>query len=120
MKYISTLLILPFLTVTNLFAAEDNILGKSTTDLRTGNITLADIPFMIASAIEFVLGIVWSVCVVALIYHAVRMQFASGITGDSSWVDKAKKWMKWAILGFILAMSGWFIMTKLVAVLSTL
>jgi hypothetical protein len=64
--------------------AEDNILGKSDTDLRNGNITLEDIPLMIASAIEYIMALAGSIAVVALIYHAVRMQFASGITGDSS------------------------------------
>ncbi len=73
---------------------------------------------MIVSAIEFLLAIAGSICVVALIYHAVRMQLASGITGDSSWVDKAKKWMYGAMLGFVLSMSGWFLMTKFVALLS--
>lgn len=53
-------------------------------DLRTGNVTMEDIPMMIASAIEYLLVIAGAVCVVALIYHAVRMQFASGITGDST------------------------------------
>ena len=98
----------------------DNILGISTDRLRNWNITMTDIPIMIASAIEYILALVGSICVVALIYHAVCMQFASGITGDSTWVDKAKKWMKWAILGFALSMSAWFLMTKLVALLSTL
>jgi hypothetical protein len=48
------------------------------------------------------------------------MQLASGITGDSSWVDKAKRGMKGALLGFILAMSAWFLMSRLVALLSSL
>jgi hypothetical protein len=52
--------------------------------LRNGDITMDDIPVMIAMMIEYLLGLVGSICVVALIYHAVRMQFASGITGDSS------------------------------------
>ena len=97
---------------------EWNTLTKD--DLRNGNITMTDVPVMIASMIEYILALVGSICVVALIYHAVCMQFASGITGDSTWVDKAKKWMKWAILGFALSMSAWFLMTKLVALLSTL
>ncbi len=96
-----------------------NILWKSEMDLRTGNVTMEDIPMMIASAIEYLLAIAGAVCVVALIYHAVRMQFASGITGDSTWVDKAKKWIYGSVLGFVLSMSAWFIMTKLVALLAS-
>ena len=74
---------------------------------------------MIVSAIEFLLAVAGSISVVALIYHAVRMQLASGITGDSSGVDKAKKWIYGAMLGFVLSMSGWFLMTKFVALLSS-
>ncbi len=74
---------------------------------------------MIVSIIQFLMGIAASVAVVALIYHAVRMQLASGITWDSSWVDKAKGGMKWAALGFVLAMSAWFLLTKLIEILST-
>jgi hypothetical protein len=40
--------------------------------------------------IEFLLGIAGTLSVVALIYHALQMQIHSGITGDSSGVDKAK------------------------------
>jgi hypothetical protein len=39
---------------------------------------------MIVSIIKFLLGLAGSISVVALIYHAVKMQLASGITGDSS------------------------------------
>ena len=99
--------------------ASDNILGISTERLRNGDITVSDIPKMIVSIIAFLLGLAGSISVVALIYHAVKMQLASGITGDSSWVDKAKKWMKWALLGFVLAMSAWFLMTKFIELLSS-
>ncbi len=54
----------------------------------------------------------------ALIYHALRMQLASGITGDSSHVDHAKDGIKGSIIGFVLSMSAWFIMTKFVEILS--
>jgi hypothetical protein len=92
----------------------NNIYNVSQADLRNGNITLDRIPMMIASAIEYLLLIAGSVAVVSLIYHAARMQIASGITGDSSWVDRAKKWIYWSIAGFVLAMSAWFLVTKVV------
>ena len=53
-------------------------------DLRTGNFTMDDIPMIIAGVIEILLGIAGTISIVALIYHAVRMQLSSGITGDSS------------------------------------
>ena len=93
--------------------------GITKDDLRTGNLSMDSIPMLIASSIEYLLAIAGTISVVALIYHAVRMQLASGITWDSSWVTQAQKWMKWAALGFILAMSSWFLMTKLVALLAS-
>ena len=99
---------------------DNNILGISESRLRNGDITMKDIPVMIASAVEYLMALAGSIAVVALIYHAVRMQLASGITGDSSWVDKAKRGMKGALLGFILAMSAWFLMSRLVVLLSSL
>lgn len=49
------------------------------------------IPLIIRNVINFLLGIAGTVAIASLIYHAVQMQINSGITGDSSGVDKAKK-----------------------------
>jgi hypothetical protein len=49
------------------------------------------IPTVIISMITIFLGIAGTVAIFSLIYHAVQMQINSGITGDSSGVDKAKK-----------------------------
>ncbi len=102
-------------------STESGIYGetKSSDDLRNGNITMEDIPKIIAGFIEILLGIAGTVSIVALIYHAVHMQLASGITGDSSGVDKAKAGMKWALLGFALSLSAWFLITKFVELLSS-
>jgi uncharacterized membrane protein len=90
MKYFLSFFLF-FLPIYGTAYAANNILGLSDTQIRDGNITLDDIPLIIASAVEFLLGIAASIAIVALIYHAVRMQIASGITGDSTGVDKAKK-----------------------------
>ncbi len=102
-------------------ATESGIYGdtKSSDDLRNGNITMEDIPKIIAGFIEILLGIAGTVSIVALIYHALQMQLASGITGDSTGVDKAKAGMKWALLGFALSLSAWFLITKFVELLSS-
>jgi hypothetical protein len=84
-------------------------------DIKNGNITYEKIPMIIVSAINSLLLLVGTVCVVAIIYHAVKMQ-VYGVAWDSSWVDKAKKWVYSSIMGFILSMSAWFIMTRLVAI----
>jgi hypothetical protein len=49
------------------------------------------IPLVIVNIISVLLGVAGTVAVFSLIYHAVQMQINSGITGDSSGVDKAKK-----------------------------
>ena len=40
---------------------------------------MKDIPQMLAGLIEILLGLAGTVSIVALIYHAVQMQLASGI-----------------------------------------
>ncbi|GAB0174600.1 MAG: hypothetical protein HHAS10_04790 [Candidatus Altimarinota bacterium] len=85
-------------------------------DIRNGKVSMDQIPAIIVSAIEMLLVLVGTICVVAIVYHAVRMQLASGILGDSSGVDKAKKGIYSALMGFVLSMSAWFIMTKLVSI----
>lgn len=50
--------------------------------------TVADV---IIAMVEVLIGIAGTVAVFSLIYHGLQMQINSGITGDSSGVDKAKK-----------------------------
>lgn len=75
-----------FLTFQQTFADDPNAgiygVGNGITkdDLRTGNLSMDSIPMLIASSIEYLLAIAGTISVVALIYHAVRMQLASGIT----------------------------------------
>lgn len=48
------------------------------------------IPLVLINVMNVMLGIAGTVSVVALIYYAVQMQINSGITGESSGVDKTK------------------------------
>ena len=50
-----------------------------------------DIPKALACVIQVVIGLAGTVAILMLIYFAVKMQLASGITGDASGADKAKK-----------------------------
>lgn len=86
-------------------------------DLRSGNITMDTIPQVIVSVIELLMGVAGTISIFMLIYFSVQMQLNSGITGDASKVDNAKKWMKWAIIGFIISISAWFLMTKFIELL---
>ncbi len=102
---------------TNTDTSTNNILGLQNNDLRNGNVDMNTIPYVIVSIISTLLGIAGTVAIFSLIYHAVQMQINSGITGDSSWVDKAKKWMIGALIGFVIAISAWFLVTNAVALL---
>ncbi len=90
------------------------------TDLRSGNVDMNTIPQIIVSVIQTLLAIAGTVAIFSLIYHAVQMQINSGITGDSSGVDKAKKWMQWALVGFVIAIAAWFLVTRAVDLLSSI
>jgi hypothetical protein len=98
----------------------DNLLWFDWDKIRNWDFTIDDIPNTIVNIIEFLLGIAGTLSVVALIYHALQMQIHSGITGDSSGVDKAKAWMKWAILGFVVSMLAWFIIARVVDIFTSL
>jgi Type IV secretion system pilin len=80
---------------------------------------MEDIPRIIVSIIQFLIGIAGTMSIVALIYNSVQMQLHSGITGDSTGVENAKKWMYGALLGFVLAILAWFLVTRFVEILTT-
>ncbi len=96
-----------------------NILGISTSSLRTWDLTIQSIPDAIVSVISTLLTVAGTVAIFSLIYHAVQMQINSGITGDSSGVDKAKKWMIGALIWFVIAISAWFLVTQAVSLLGS-
>lgn len=85
-----------FVAILGVFAsqsvnAETSILGIEDEDLRAGNVDITSIPVILARLINLIIGAAGTISVVMLIYFAMQMQLNSGITGDSSGVDKAKK-----------------------------
>lgn len=100
--------------------AADNILGQDSADLRSGNVDMNTIPNIIVSIIKTLLSIAGTVAIFSLIYHAVQMQLKSGITGDSSGVDSAKKWMINSLIGFVIAILAWFLVTRAVELLGAI
>lgn len=96
----------------------ENLLGVSNNDLRSGNVDINTIPQVVATIIEFIISISGTISVLALIYCAIQIQLNSGVTGDSSGVDKYKKGIMAAILGFILSVSAWFLMGAIIRGLS--
>lgn len=99
-----------------------NITGDkiSNEKLKSGDLTMDDIPLFISGIIQFVLGVAGTLSIVALIYHSVQMQLNSGITGDSTGVEKAKKWMYGALIGFVITILAWFIVTRVVQILTSI
>jgi Type IV secretion system pilin len=110
-------------TPTPIGASSSNILNQGNEitdqDLRTGNVSMDTIPKIIISVINVLLGVAGTVAVVALIYYAVQMQINSGITGDSSKLSDATKWMRWALIWFVVAILAWFIVIRFVEILSS-
>ncbi|PID83798.1 hypothetical protein CSB09_04245 [Candidatus Gracilibacteria bacterium] len=95
----------------------ENIIGISNSRLKRGDVSFEDIPIVIATLIQVGIGIAGTVSIVMLIYFAVQMQLKSGITGDTTGVDKAKKGMFGSVIGFVLAISAWFIMARVIDLL---
>ncbi|MBC7498777.1 hypothetical protein H7170_03990 [Candidatus Gracilibacteria bacterium] len=126
MRKLLLLLVLFFVTMTlsvEIYADESaGILGTNNSltesDLRSGNVDMNTIPQIIVSVIQTLLAIAGTVAIFSLIYNAVQMQLNSGITGDSSGVDKAKKGMQGALIGFVIAIAAWFLVTRAVDLLS--
>lgn len=103
---------------TGMWEMGNTLYGISYDQARSWSFSYTDIPNMIVNIIKNLLALTGGICVVALIYHALRMQLASGVTGDSSQIDHAKDGIRGSIIGFILSMSAWFLMTKFVEILS--
>jgi hypothetical protein len=86
------------------FAAE-NWIGISNDKLRNGNVGFNDIPAIIINVTNYILGLAGTVTVVMIIYGAVRMGLGS-LSNDK---ETGKKIISAGIVGFVLAVSGWFI-----------
>lgn len=98
--------------------SSSNITGISDEKLRNGDVRMSDIPIAIASITQIIIGLAGTISILMLIYFAVKMQLASGFTGDVSGADSAKKWMFAALIGFVVAVSAWFIMARVIDILS--
>lgn len=95
-----------------------SILGLSDARLREGNVSIDDIPVVIANITNTIIILSGTISAFMLIYFAFRMQLASGITGDSSGVESARKGMIASGVGFIISISAWFIMGRVIDILT--
>lgn len=108
------------ITFQNAFAQvplEENILWIDDDKLKAGNVDIDTIPQVLANVINLIIGFAGTISVFMLIFFAVKMQLNSGITGDSSGVDRARKWMIASGIGFVLSVSAWFIMDRVIDIL---
>lgn len=96
-----------------------NVLGVPDAHLRTGNVSIDTIPVVIANVTNTIIVLSGTISAFMLIYFAFRMQLASGITGDSSGVESARKGMIASGVGFIISISAWFIMGRVIDILTT-
>lgn len=95
-----------------------SVLGISDERLRTGNVSIDDVPVVIANLTNTIIILSGTISAFMLIYFAFRMQLASGITGDSSGVESARKGMIASGVGFIISISAWFIMGRVIDILT--
>lgn len=103
--------------VTERTFAQENFLGMSNSDLRSGDLNIHDVPIVLATVINTIIALAGTISIVMLIYFAVQMQVNSGISGDASGVDRAKKGMIAAGIGFIISVSAWFVVGNAIKLL---
>lgn len=85
--------------------------GVTATELRKWDISFSDIPGIIKGATDIILGFAGTVAVIMVIYGAFQMSLM-GLTSE----DK-KKWadtIQHGIIGFIIAVSAWFIINLII------
>lgn len=95
-------LALPLLAPSATYA---NWLGIDDMDLRNGNVGFESIPGLILNITNFLLGFIGTVAMIMVIYGAVRIGY--GAVADDK--EAGKKIVTAGIIGFVISVSGWFI-----------
>ncbi len=105
--------ILTSLLSEHVFAADAWLLGGVSADkIRKGNITFNDIPNIINYATKLILGFAATVAVVMIIYGAFQMALF-GLTSQEK--KKGAETITHGIIGFVIAVSSWFIINMVMA-----
>jgi hypothetical protein len=91
-------------------AAGVSWLWISDAKLRNGDITIYDIPLVILSVTNFLLTLVGTVAMIMIIYGALRMGYGA-VTDDK---EAGKKIISAGIVGFVISVSGWFIINFII------
>ena len=98
--------------------AQESILGINDGDLRAGNVNIDSVPVVIATLTEVIITAAGTISIFMLIFYEVQMQLNSGITGDTTGVDKAKKGMIASGIGFVISISAWFVVARIIDLLN--
>ena len=97
---------------------QESILGINDGDLRAGNVNIDSIPGVIATLTEAIIAVAGTISIFMLIFYSVQMQLNSGITGDSTGVEKSKKGMIASGIGFVISISAWFVVARIIDLLN--
>lgn len=97
---------------------QESILGINDGDLRAGNVNIDSIPSVIATVTEAIIAVAGTISIFMLIFYSVQMQLNSGITGDSTGVEKSKKGMIASGVGFVISISAWFVVARIIDLLN--
>lgn len=97
---------------------QESILGINDGDLRAGNVNIDSVPMVIATLTEVIIAAAGTISIFMLIFYAVQMQLNSGITGDSTGVEKSKKGMIASGVGFVISISAWFVVARIIDLLN--
>lgn len=112
MKYLLFIFIAQLSLISHGYAAnKDNILGLSERKIREGNIHVDDIPDIISSAINFFMGIAWTIAVIFVIIGAYKILLGSLQQDKTKWKDT----IIMALWGFALAALAGVIVKVIVA-----
>lgn len=86
--------------------------GVNSSKLRSGDISFSDIPNIINYATNFILGFAGTVAVIMIIYGAFQMGLF-GLTSQEK--KKGAETIQHGIIGFIIAVSSWFIINAVMS-----
>jgi hypothetical protein len=104
------LALITLLQTPTLWAADENWLGIKNDKLRSGDVGFDSIPTLIISVTNFLMGLVGTISMLVIIYGAIRM----GMGSLSSDKETGKKIIGGGIIGFVIAVSGWFLINLVI------
>lgn len=84
----------------------------SSSKLRSGDVSFRDIPKIINYATTFILGFAATVSVIMIIYGAFQMALF-GLTSQEK--KKGAETIEHGIIGFVIAVSSWFIINMVMS-----